>query len=109
MCAECSDGHGGEAFYRQLAEATSPQLLLRQIESVPQEATMADQWQTQILTRILNNHKVIMVSEQAQEGVIQKMHMEFAATLQQAVKMAKEYAGTEARYTVIPDGVSVIA
>jgi nickel-dependent lactate racemase len=109
MAAACSDGHGGESFYRQLADTASPAELLRQIEAVPQDRTRADQWEAQILARILSRFRVIMVSDPEQAEIIRAMHMEYAASLPEAIERAKELSGPDARFAVIPDGVAVIA
>lgn len=108
MVSECSDGHGGESFYRQIAEAKSPGELLRQIEMVPQEETLPDQWEAQILARILSRFNVIMVANKTQAKTVREMHMDYAESLQMAIEMAGE-RNPAARFAVIPDGVSVIA
>jgi len=108
MVAGCSDGAGGEHFYRALAEAESPQALLQKIRQVPQQATPPDQWEVQILARILSKHRVILVSDLCDATLIGNMGMEHAATLQDAIRRARDRAGEGARFTVIPDGVSVI-
>jgi nickel-dependent lactate racemase len=108
MVAGCCDGAGGEHFRRALAEMESPQALLDAILRVPQAATQPDQWEIQILARILAKHRVILVSDLCDGALIKSMGMEHAATLQEAVDLARRAAGPEARFTVIPDGVSVI-
>jgi len=108
MVAGCSDGAGGEHFYRALAEAESPQALLAQIRTVPQRETPPDQWEVQILARILSKHRVIMVSDLCDAALIRDMRMEHAPTLRDAIRMALDNVGAEAKFTVIPDGVSVI-
>jgi len=108
MVAACSDGAGGEHFYRALAEAESPRSLLAEILKVPQEKTRPDQWEYQILARILSKHRVIMVSDLCDGTVIRGMGMAHARTLAEAVRMARDMAGQKAGFTVIPDGVSVI-
>jgi len=109
MAAACSDGHGGESFHRQLREASSPAELLRQIEAVPQDRTVPDQWEVQILARILSRHKVIMVCDPAQAALVREMGMEFAADLPSALELADRMTAPNARIAVLPDGVSVIA
>lgn len=108
MVAGCCDGAGGDSFYRALAGAESPQALLEQIRRVPPSATLPDQWEAQILARILARHRVIMVSDLCDAAVIRGMRMEQASTLPEAVRMALDGADASARVTVIPDGVSVI-
>jgi nickel-dependent lactate racemase len=108
MVAGCSDGAGGEHFYRALAEAESPQALLERIRQVPQSQTPPDQWEYQILARILARHRVIMVSDLSDGALFRDMGMEHAATLQGAIDRALAESPPDAQVTVIPDGVSVI-
>jgi nickel-dependent lactate racemase len=109
MCAACSDGHGGESFYRQLADVASPAELLRQIEKVTQDQTRADQWEAQILARILSRFRLIMISVPEHANIIREMHMEYASTLTEAIDRAVKLSRPEAQIAVIPDGVAVIA
>jgi len=108
MVAACVDGHGGEGFYRFFKDSSSPTALLADIESVPQESTIPDQWEAQILARILSKNPVIFVADISVEQIIKNMHMTYAATLKEALHLAENMKGTDASITVIPDGVSVI-
>ena len=54
IAASCSDGHGGESFYRNLAEAASPEELLARVAAVPRGRTEPDQWGFQILAEALS-------------------------------------------------------
>jgi nickel-dependent lactate racemase len=108
MVAGCSDGHGGDCFYRTLSGAGSPQALLEQVLRVPQEETPPDQWEYQILARILSRHRVILVTDLCDGRIIRDMHMDHATTLQEAFEMAVATHGPAAGVTVIPDGVGVI-
>lgn len=70
--------------------------------------TVPDQWQTQILLRILRHAKVVYVSEMDEETV-RKMHMIPAHSIQEALQLARELLGKEeVKIAAIPDGVSVI-
>jgi len=108
MVAACADGHGGESFYENMANAACPMQILKQVAEVPMNETVPDQWEFQILARILARNKVIMVTADCDPGIIKAMHMEHAFTLEQAMSRAFELAGSAARVAVIPDGVSVI-
>ena len=108
MVAACNDGHGGESFYKTLKAAKTPRELLDQIEATPQEDTLPDQWEMQILARILDRFTVIMVTDLCDPQMIRDMHMEHALTFDEALKRAFEIKGKDAKVTVIPDGVSVI-
>ena len=109
ICASCSDGSGGESFRRTLAEAASPQAVLEKISGVPRNRTIPDQWESQILARVLVRASVIVVSKEADPALPRSMHMEYASSLPEALAMAKKLLGREhPRIAVIPDGVSVI-
>lgn len=108
MVAGCSDGTGGQCFYRALADAQSPQALLEAVRAVPQQETPPDQWEYQILARILSRLHVILVSDLCDPDLVRAMHMEPAASLHEAFGMAVRRCGAGASCTVIPDGVGVI-
>ena len=108
MVAGLSDGHGGESFCKMVTEAQSPQKLLEEFSCIPRNETKPDQWEAQILCRILNKYKVIMVTDMCDEKLITGMHMEHAKTFDEALKRAFEIKGENATVSLIPDGVSVI-
>ncbi|WP_026478937.1 nickel-dependent lactate racemase [Alkaliphilus transvaalensis] len=108
MVAACNDGHGGEAFYRSMAEASGPREVLEQVIQIPRDKTKPDQWEYQILARILDKYKVIMVTDQCDPQMIKDMHMDHAYTFEEALNKAFEIKGRDAKITAIPDGVSVI-
>ncbi len=108
IAAECADGAGGEGFYRALAECESPAALYASIMATPQEATIPDQWESQILARILMRHRVICVTRAELAPIVRAMKMEYAASLEEALKTARALCGDAASVAVIPDGVSVI-
>ena len=108
ICAGCSDGHGGEAFFKTLSTMTSPAELLKKISKVPRSATLPDQWQYQILVRILEKFTVILVTKDCDHAMINAMGIKTASTPDAALAMAFEITGSDAAVAVIPDGVSVI-
>jgi nickel-dependent lactate racemase len=108
MVAACEDGLGGDAFCHWLTEASTPAAALHKILAIPRDQTNADQWQAQILARVLQRSAVIVVSDCCDERSITAMHMKHAATLEQAWAQAKTIVGDSARTLIIPDGVSVI-
>ena len=109
LAAACNDGHGGEQFYRFLAEAANPAELLARLAKVPQDETLPDQWESQVLARILSQHQVILLSDQCDPDIIRGLHLEVARTPAEALAKAFAIKGVGARVAVIPDGVSVIA
>ena len=108
MVAGCADGHGGEGFYHNLADVSTPQEFLDKAEHTPRQETIPDQWTSQILARILTHHRVIFVSDLVDPQLITSMHMELARSFTEALERAYKYEGNDAKVTVIPDGLSVI-
>ncbi|RQD71860.1 MAG: nickel-dependent lactate racemase [Tindallia sp. MSAO_Bac2] len=108
IVSACNDGHGGESFYKTFLEAKSPGEVMESILGREMESTLPDQWESQILARILMKHEIILVTDQCDENLITNMHMKHAASLDEALKMAFSMKGKNAGVTVIPDGVGVI-
>ena len=108
IVAACGDGHGGEAFYRCMADAASATELAKRISSISQEETIADQWEAQVLARILMKANVIIVTDKCDPKLIRNMKMLHAFSLEEAMKIAEDIVGKNADIVVIPDGVGVI-
>lgn len=108
ICAACNDGHGGESFYRNLRDAASPRELLDRVLAVPRDKTEPDQWEFQILARVMLNHTVIVVTRDCDHAMLKEMHLVPASSLDEALALAREKVGADAKIAVIPDGVSVI-
>ena len=108
ICSECSDGMGGDVFYEKMARCESLESLMDEIMATPMDETVPDQWQYQILVRIMQHHHVIVVCDEKIAKQIKEMKLDYAATLDEAVSKALEIKGNNTEITVIPDGVSVI-
>ena len=108
MLARSNDGVGGDHFYHQLADEPDIHKTMAAILARDRAHTLPDQWQTQVLLRVLKKARVIYVSEMAAETV-RNMHMIPAADLEEALQKAKALLKTEAaKIVAIPDGISVI-
>lgn len=108
LCAECLDGTGGDGFYRAMRDCESARALFENIMTIPQNQTQPDQWEYQILARILSKHTVLYVTRPEMKDIVTEMKMTYAPDLDIAVKMAKEIKGENASFTVIPNGIAVI-
>ena len=108
MVSACNDGHGGQSFYDKVANASSPSEILKNVRNVKKVDTVPDQWEFQILARILEKYTVIMVTDECDPQMIKNMHMKHAYNFENALNMAFEIKGKDAKVSVIPDGVSVI-
>ena len=74
----------------------------------PKDETLPDQWTSQIFARILAHHPVIMVTDLCDHQMIKDMHMTPVNTLDEALKLAFEMKGADAKVAVIPDGLGVV-
>ncbi len=108
IAAACEQGHGGESFYHWFKTAKDAKEVYEKILRIPQSETIADQWEAQILARILLKAHVIIVSDLADDRLIKDMKMEHFGTLSEAISRARELTNQDAKITVIPDGVGVI-
>lgn len=108
MCAELADGTGGEGFYQSLKNCESPAAHFAQCAATPQNKTIPDQWESQILARILMKHRVIFVSRPEMETTLREMKLDYAPDLATALAMAKADKGENAKITLIPNGISVM-
>ena len=108
MCAELADGTGGEGFYTSLRDCETPAAHFAQCVNTPQSETIPDQWESQILARLLMKHRVIFVSRPEMEKTLREMKLDYAPDLETAMAMAKQDKGENASVTLIPNGISVM-
>jgi nickel-dependent lactate racemase len=108
MLAKSDDGHGGEEFYRTFAEEKDLARMTEAFLKTPRHKTRVDQWESQILARILHHARVVYVSD-APDGMVREFQMIPAHSLDEAVKKAEELLGNpRAAITAIPDGIAVM-
>ena len=105
-CVECADGHGGQSFYESLRNCESADAFYAQCLATPQDKTIPDQWEAQILARIIRKFTVIVVSRPEMKTMVEDMKMRYAATLDEALALARALG--KKTLTVIPNGISVI-
>lgn len=108
ILSSCADGTGGEFFYKLLAEKSSAKEAYESLNNVEPCDTEFDQWEAQILARILCKANVIIVSDKCDPEIIKGMHIKHAYTLDEALETAKQIVGENKKITIIPDGISVI-
>lgn len=108
MFAEAADGHGGASFHRTFRDEPDLDRMMRTFLARRPEETIIDQWEAQILARVLLKARVIFVSS-CDEQIVRDMHMIPAHSAAEAMEKAKELVGRpDYTVTVVPDGVSVI-
>ncbi len=108
MLSECADGTGGDGFYHSLADCESPAALYDAIMATPQDRTIPDQWESQILARILRRNRVIFVTRPEMAQIVCKMKMDYAPSLENALAKARKIKGGSASVSVIPNGISIM-
>ena len=108
MLAKSNDGIGGDHFYHQLCDEPDINKTMALFLSRQRNETVPDQWQTQVLLRVLFHAHVIYISEMDDESV-RKMHLTPAHSIEEALNIAKKILKKDnPKITAIPDGVSVI-
>lgn len=107
MAAACNDGHGGESFMKTISAPKTAAQILVEIQATPKKDTVPDQWESQILARILSRYHVVLISE-ADPELVRAMKMHPAKDLCQALQLAEELLGRRGSVTVIPEGISTI-
>ena len=106
--AQSGDGTGGDHFYHQMADEPDMRKTMDLFLSRGRKETAPDQWQSQVLLRVLLHANVIYISDMDDETV-RKMHMIPAHSIGDAMEMAKKLLGKEdVSVTAIPDGIAVI-
>lgn len=108
MLAKSNDGIGGEHFYNQLISEADIGKTMELFLSRGRNETVPDQWQTQVLLRVLQHARVIYISDM-EDSLVEKMHLIPAHSIDEAIEMAKRLLNKDSLEIVaIPDGVSVI-
>ncbi|MDR2785745.1 MAG: nickel-dependent lactate racemase [Treponema sp.] len=108
MLAKSDDGHGGEEFYKTFAEEKDLARMTETFLKTPRHNTRVDQWESQILARILLHARVVYVSG-APDDMVREFQMIPAHSLEDAVKKAEELLDNpQATITAIPDGIAVM-
>lgn len=108
ISSSCVDGHGGEFFYNLIRNAHDVKEAYDELSNVDPSSTEFDQWEAQVLARILCKATVIVVSNHCDKKLFTDMHMLHEDSLPNALKKAYEIMGNDAKVTIIPDGISVI-
>ncbi len=108
MLARSDDGTGGEHFYKQLTRYDDVERVMENYLSRSMDETYPDQWQGQILARILLRAHVIYVSS-IDDEMVRRMHMIPAHSIGEAVGIARKLLkNDDIKIVAIPDGIAVI-
>ena len=106
--AESGDGHGAPEFHKTFAEEKDLGRMLDTFMKTPKENTRIDQWESQILARVLKHNRVIYVSN-APDEMVNDFQMISAHSVEEALLKAEAILkNPDASITVIPDGIAVV-
>ncbi|MHA1596024.1 MAG: nickel-dependent lactate racemase [Candidatus Asgardarchaeia archaeon] len=105
ILADCVDGIGHEEFYEIMCQGEKPEDVL---EYIRKNEPIPDQWQAQILARVLKKADVVVVTKGVKEDRIEEMKMRYSSSFEEALEYASKKIGRDARFAVIPDGPYVI-
>jgi len=103
MVGECGDGiaHGR---FLELMQSGMPSEIYRRIKS--SDVPVCDQWQVQILCRILNQNQVWLVTRSELKSEVESAHLQYASTIEEALSSANLRPGEEV--LAVPEGPGVI-
>ncbi|MDO4537495.1 MAG: nickel-dependent lactate racemase [Coriobacteriales bacterium] len=107
MCCSCLEGMGGSHF-AELIQMGTPEEIDAYLSTIPAKETIPEQWCPQIYSRILRKHPMILVSN-LDPDTVRRCNMIPAASPDDALALARDIKGADARVVVIPDGVGVMA
>ncbi len=106
--AECRDGFPDHGSFREvLASAPTPAALLAEISA--RERTVPDQWQVQVLARVLARARVAVHTTFLDADDLATAHLGFAPDVAVAVNDELARLGPDATVCVLPEGPQTIA
>lgn len=108
VCAGLEDGHGGEAFYHWFADQPDAGAVARSIAGIAPGDTRPDQWQAQILARVMQKANVWIATDDGHRAIVEGMHLHWAPCADVALEQATTLLGEASTVTVIPNGISMI-
>ena len=103
VAAECGEGHGGTQFYEWSAEHKEP----RYLESRLRHRFSYDGFKASFLERILQTHRVYLVSTIPDHFVENVFGMRPAVTVNAALQTAQRAHGSDSTISVVPNASRV--
>jgi nickel-dependent lactate racemase len=103
-----NDGHGGDSFYDTFKKEKDLARMTESFLNTPKNETIPEQWESQILARVLQHARIVYISSLPDE-MIKDFQMIPAHSIEEGLKKAEELLGNpNATITAIPDGIAVI-
>lgn len=102
---ECIDGIGEEKFKELLFSGKSPKEVYRLI--LNGEILVPDQWEIQILARVLMKAEILVVSR-LKEHEIGNIGLKYAKTVEDAINLSIDKHGSNAKILILPNGPQIL-
>ena len=104
---ECSEGVGiGQDKFKELIfSEKNPEEIYNKIQK--KEIVVSDQWQIQVLTRILMKSEIYLVSSMKEEE-IGNLGLKYADTVENAIKNSLIKHGKDANILILPNGPQIL-
>jgi nickel-dependent lactate racemase len=104
---ECRDGIGigQDKFKELLFSKSSPEELYSKI--ITKKIIVPDQWEIQVLARILQKAEVYLISELDKRG-IGNIGLKYASTIEEAIEYALNKHGSDAKILILPNGPQIL-
>lgn len=106
VASECRDGVGHPKFKGLVERGETPEEILETIRSPG--FFQVDQWEAQVLARVLTRCDVICVTAGVEPGTLESMHMIHSNTVDDALSLVMGRVGRDPEITVVPGGPSTI-
>lgn len=107
IAAECREGIGGKEFTRLVYESSDLEKFMQDI--FRDNYFIIDQWQLQEFTKVVMRAHVILVSDGLTGAQKEEMHICWAPSVEDALRVAYERHGSDATVAIIPRGPYVLA
>ena len=104
---ECSEGVGiGQDKFKELIfSGKNPEEIYNKIQK--KEIVVSDQWQIQVLTRILMKAEIYLVSSMKEEE-IGNIGLKYADTVENAINISLIKHGKDAKILILPNGPQIL-
>jgi len=102
---ELSDGIGHNNFEELIYSNKSPEKIYEQV--LNKEITVPDQWEIQVLTRIMMKAEIYVVSK-LNENEIGNIGLKYATNAEEAIKKSLKKYGKNAKILILPNGPQIL-
>lgn len=106
LAAQCSEGIGSPEFSRLIQEIDDPEEFVALIKQ--SDFFVVDQWQIEELCKVIRKADVFLFTEGINFEVVENLLVEWAPSVEDAIEVALDRYGPDARLAVIPKGPYIL-